>query len=90
MGIALIKLKIMPTSPEVDMEALKELTKERISAVEGEVTKFEEEPIAFGLKALITFIRIDENKDTSTIEEALKGAKNVSSSEIIDYRRSIE
>jgi len=89
MGIALIKLKIMPTSPDADLKALRQITTEKISAVEGEVTKFEEEPIAFGLKALITFIRIDENKDTSLIENALKDVENVSSSEIIDYRREI-
>ena len=89
MGIALIKLKIMPTSPDVDFEKLKSLTKEKISAAGGEITKFEEEPIAFGLKALITFIRIDEHIDTIKIEDALKGAENVSSSEIIDYRREI-
>ena len=89
MGIALIKLKIMPSSPDTDLEQIKAITKEKIKAVEGEVTSFEEEPIAFGLKALITFIRIDESKDTSLIENALKDVENISSSEIIDYRREV-
>lgn len=90
MGVALIKLKIMPESLDVEFESLKEKVKEKISSVGGEVTKFEEEPIAFGLKALITFIRLDEKKDTSLVENAFKDFEGVSSSDIIDYRRAVE
>ena len=54
MGIALVKLKIMPESLEVNLEELKEKVKATIgSEIDSEIN-FEEEPIAFGLKALIS------------------------------------
>ncbi len=90
MGVALIKLKIMPESLDVEFEALKEKVTAKITAVGGEVTKFEEEPIAFGLKALIAYIRLSEDKDTSLVENALKDVEGISSSDIIDYRRAVE
>jgi elongation factor 1-beta len=90
MGVALIKLKVMPESLDIELEDLKIAVKEKITSVGGEVTKFEEEPIAFGLKALITFVRLDEKKDTSLVENALKDVSGVSSSDIIDYRRAVE
>lgn len=90
MGVALIKLKIMPTGLDVDLEELKTTVTTKITGVGGEVTKFEEEPIAFGLKALIAYTRLSEDKDTSVVEEALKDVEGVSSSDIIDYRRAVE
>jgi elongation factor 1-beta len=90
MGVALIKLKIMPESLDIELDDLKVKVKEKITSVGGEVTKFEEEPIAFGLKALIAFIRLDEKKDTSVVENVMKEVEGVSSSDIIDYRRAVE
>lgn len=87
--MALIKLKIMPTSPDVDLDQIKEKIRAKITQEQGEVRRFEEEPIAFGLKAIIAFIQIDEQIDTSKIEDAPKDIENVSSSEIVDYRRAL-
>ncbi len=89
MGMALIKLKIMPDSPDTDLEALKSRATEKIKSIEGQITHFEEQPIAFGLKALIAFIRINEHKDTSLIENMMKDEEHVSSTDIIDYRREL-
>ena len=89
MGIALIKIKIMPEGVDTDLEAIKEKSKSILSTIGGEITKFEEEPIAFGLKALIVFIRIDEKTDSSAIEEPFNKLENISSAEIIDYRREL-
>ncbi len=90
MGVALIQLKIMPSGLEVNLEDLKKIVTEKISTLDGEVTKIEEKDVAFGLKALIVFIRIDEDKDTSLIEDAMKDVEVVSSSDVVDYRRAIE
>lgn len=90
MGVALIKLKIMPTGLEIDLDVLKEKVTLKIAEVGGEVTKYEEEPIAFGLKALIAYTRLPEDKDSSIIENALNDTEGVSSSDIIDYRRAVE
>lgn len=87
MGTALLKIKIMPESPDTDLEAIKEKAK-TISDIE--ITKFEEEPIAFGLKALIAFVRVNEDKGTDFIEKAFSEFEGVKSAEIADYRRAIE
>jgi len=89
MGIALIKLKIMPESPDTDLESIKTAGEEKIKTLEGQITKYEEQPIAFGLKALIAFIRIDEKTDTQKVEDVFKDIPNISSLDIIDYRREL-
>ena len=90
MGVALIKLKIMPKSPDTDLEAIKQQGKQKIETQGAEITKFEEQPIAFGLKALIAYIRVDESKsNTDFIENSFTELGDVNSAEIIDYRRSL-
>ena len=89
MGIALVKLKIMPESPDTDLESIKTEAQEKIKSQEGNIGNFEEEKIAFGLKALIATISWPEGKDTDLIEQAFQNIKGVSSTDIIDYRRSL-
>ncbi len=90
MGTALIKLKIMPENLDTDLESIKQAGKIEIEKIGGEVTKYEEQPIAFGLNALIAFTRLDESKQGDIIEEAFKSIPGVSSVDVIDYRRAIE
>ena len=80
----------MPESLDIELEDLKTNVTAKITGVGGEITKFEEEPIAFGLKALIAYIRLDEKKDTSVVENVMREVEGVSSSDIIDYRRAVE
>ena len=47
MGIALITIKLMPSSPEVNLEEIKEKAKEVVEKGQGKNPRFEEEPIAF-------------------------------------------
>jgi elongation factor 1-beta len=89
MGIALFQIKVMPESPEFNLEEIKNKAEKNISNLTGKITGFEERPIAFGLKALIVSIRISEDIDGNKIEEALKSIEGVSSIDIIDYRRAI-
>lgn len=88
MGIALIKIKIMPTSPEVNLEEIKQKAEILIKSNKGEKCTFEEEPIAFGLKAIIAGFALDEEYGLEPIEQALKNTENVSSAEVIDMRRA--
>ncbi len=88
MGITLIKIKLMPSSPEVNLEEIKEKAKEIIEKNKGKKCCFEEEPIAFGLKALITSFDIDEQEELEPIEEALKNLENINSAQVIDMRRA--
>ena len=89
MGIALIKIKLMPISPEVNLEEIKEKSKEIIEKNKGMHPQFEEQPIAFGLKAVIVGFEQDENDgELEPIEEGFKKIGNVSSVEVIDMRRA--
>ncbi len=88
MGIALVKIKIMPTSPEVDLEEIRTLAKEIVEGNKGKKLSFEEEPIAFGLKAVIAGFSIDEEDELEPIENALRALENVNSAEVSDMRRA--
>jgi elongation factor 1-beta len=87
MGNAIIKIKIMPSSPDVNLEEIKEKAKKLIDKFEAKNSRFEEEPIAFGLKAVIMSFVIDENQELEPIENSLKKIEKVSSVQVIDMRR---
>ena len=87
MAITALKLKIMPEQGE-NLEVLKknlEISLTQAGAVK--INSMIEEPIAFGLKAIIITLAWPENKETGEAEEAAK-IEGVSSVEIIDYRRA--
>jgi elongation factor 1-beta len=88
MGIALIKIKLMPTSPDVDLNAIQKASEKVIKKGSGDKISFVEEPIAFGLKAVIAGFALDEDKELETIENGLKKIKDVSSVQVIDMRRA--
>ncbi|MFH1801720.1 MAG: elongation factor 1-beta [archaeon] len=88
MGITLIKIKIMPTSPEVDLKEIKKEAQKIIEENKGMRVMFEEQPIAFGLKAVIAGFDIDESDELEPIENSLREIENVSSAEVVDMRRA--
>ena len=85
----IVSVKIMPDSPDADLESISEKATEIINRY-GEVGKKEIEPIAFGLKALNLIFVMDEDKgSTEPIENELAGLDNVNSAEITDVRRAV-
>ncbi len=88
MGIALIKIKIMPTSPEADLNKIKSEAKKIVEKNKGARCEFEIEPIAFGLKAVIIGFELDESNELEPTENELKKIKDVSSVQVIDMRRA--
>ncbi len=91
MAQAIATLKVMPASPEVDLEALEEKVKKEIAEYAGEGdTRTEIEPVAFGLKAVkITFV-VDEAKGSpDPIAEKVEEMEEVNSAEIVDVRRAV-
>ena len=89
MGIALIKIKLMPSSLEASLEEIKEKAKTIIESNKGTKVSFEEEPIAFGLKAIIAgFEQNEEDGDLEPIENSLKEIENVNSVQVVDMRRA--
>ena len=87
MGQVGVKIKIMPESPDTDLEAIQIGAKTEIEAQQGILNNYEEDPIAFGLKALIATITFPEEKDSEILVEIFKKQQGVSSVEVIDYRR---
>ncbi len=88
MGIAAVKIKIMPSSPEVNLEKIKESAKNLVEKTGGKNCKFEEEPIAFGLNAIIAFFAWPEEQELEKLEEKLKKIDNINSIQVIDIRRA--
>ena len=81
----------MPESPEVDLSKLENEVKAKIKAFsESEDMKIEQEPIAFGLKALKIMFVMDESRgSTDALEEQIKTIPGVNSVETVDVRRAI-
>ncbi|MBR9701413.1 elongation factor 1-beta [Candidatus Pacearchaeota archaeon] len=88
MGIALIKIKLMPTAVDTNLDEIKEKAKVAIESNKGKHPMFEEEPIAFGLKAVIAGFELDEEDELDPIEEALRKIETVNSAEVVDMRRA--
>lgn len=87
MGEVLATLKVMPESPEVDLEALKAAITDAIPE-EAELDSIAEEPIAFGLVALIVKFIVDDGEGgTESTEAAISALDNVASIEITGIGR---
>jgi elongation factor 1-beta len=88
MAIAAVIVRLMPESPENDLEAIKKDAKKKLEQLGSKNISFEEKPMAFGLKAIFVKFAWPEEKDTSLFEDKLAGVDGVSSVETEDYRRA--
>ena len=89
MANVIIKLKIMPEGVETDLKKLTVAVEAAIKKFDGMETRVLEEPIAFGLKALIfTFLRDEKKGSTELLEKQIEAMKEVQSAEVIDVRRA--
>tara|TARA_Y100000310_G_scaffold218438_1_gene219728 strand:+ start:5919 stop:6194 length:276 start_codon:yes stop_codon:yes gene_type:complete len=90
MANVIVTFKVMPESPEVDLEDLKDKVVVKIEEFGIKIGKVEEEPIGFGLKALkIIFIMDESEGSTDKIEDGVKKIENVKSVEAVDVRRAL-
>lgn len=89
MGKVAIKIKIMPESPETDLEKVEGSIKKLMEKNDVENPQFEVQPIAFGLKALVVLFAWPEEKEFEEFEKNLQKVRGVSSLEILDMRRAI-
>jgi elongation factor 1-beta len=79
-GVAVI-LRVMPESPEVNLEELKKALKQKLPSIQ----EMKEEPIGFGLKALkILAVVNDAGGETDAVEKALNEVAGVERAEIIE------
>ena len=91
MADVVVTLKIMPDSPEGNLDKIKEEALKKIKVFSGNDNhKIEIEPVAFGLNALkILFVMAEAKGSTDALEEQISKIKGVNSVEVTDVRRAI-
>lgn len=89
MGTVIIKMKIMPKSPEANLNNIQKGIEQILNRKNIKNFKFEIQPIAFGLKALIVLFGWPEEEELNTLEENIQKISEVGSLEILDMRRAI-
>jgi elongation factor 1-beta len=87
MGKVAAAIKVMPQSPEVDLDALQERLEQ--SLPDGaKINGFDRDDVAFGLVALIpTVVVPDEAGGTEAVEEAFTEVEGVESVSVEDVGR---
>ncbi|MBR9703571.1 elongation factor 1-beta [Candidatus Woesearchaeota archaeon] len=92
MGTAIVSLKLMPKSPDTDLDVIRNEAIgmiDEFTGLEAE-KKIEEVPIAFGLKSLnIIFVMKEETGSTEPLEKKLAEIPGVNSVEVTDVRRAL-
>lgn len=84
-----ITIKVMPKTPEVSLRELKEKVKKEIENFGGVLGRVEEEPIGFGLVALLfTFNSPEEKSNLDPLEEAVKNVEGAQSCEVVSVTRA--
>lgn len=90
MANVLITFKIMMESPEIDLATVESAATKTITDYGAKVLKAEQEPVAFGLKAVKLIIIMDEKKgDTEPLENKIKEIQGVRNIEVTDIRRAV-
>jgi len=84
----LASIKIFPSDTSISLNALKEDVLKALPSSTS-IYKFEEEPIAFGLVALVAHVLLPEEETgkMNDLEESLKSIKSVSEIQSIAVRR---
>jgi elongation factor 1-beta len=87
MGKVAAKIKVMPNSPDIDLDALQERLEE--SLPEGaKISRIDREDVAFGLVALFpTVIVPDDAGGTEVVEESFAGVDGVESVKVDEVGR---
>ncbi len=89
MGIAAIKIKIMPIAVESDLDSIEKKVKTILIKKNALNIQAEKQAIAFGLNALIFLFAWQEDISTDDLLNSLRKIPDVNSAEIIDFRRAI-
>jgi len=88
MAKVLVSMKIFPTGTEIDLNQLKQKIEKNLPA-DSSVYKFAQEPVAFGLNALIAHILLPEEKSggLEEIENSIQKIDGVSQIQMVMVRR---
>lgn len=86
-GINGAKYKLMPNSPDADLDKISEAAKKIVEEFGGTNKEYSIEPVAFGLKAVIVFFFYPDDKETEGLEDKFSQIENVQSAQLIDMRK---
>jgi elongation factor 1-beta len=87
MGEVAAQIKIMPRGPDVDLKGLRARIESQVAQY-GQVHSCEVQPIAFGLKALlITVIVEDKEGGTEALEASISVIEEVESIQVVAVTR---
>ncbi|PIU29945.1 elongation factor 1-beta [Candidatus Woesearchaeota archaeon CG07_land_8_20_14_0_80_44_23] len=90
MATVYITMKLMPENPDVNLEHIEKLAREKIESHGIKVHSAEKVPIAFGLVSIQIIMMADEQKgSTDLLEFELSKIPGVESVQVIDVRRGI-
>jgi elongation factor 1-beta len=92
MADVILTIKIMPESPNVNLDDLENKAKDKIKKFINEDSdmKVEIEPVAFGLNALkIIFVMDESIGSPDPLAEDIEKFEEVASAEIVDVRRAL-
>ena len=88
-GLNILTIKLMPDSPSTDLAKVKEDVAAVVKKIDGGIFhSSKEEPIAFGLKALIIIVAIKESQSPDALETSLGKIEHIQSVEVTDVRRA--
>jgi len=84
----MVSVKIFPSDVVGNMNELKDTIKKTLEG-KASIYKYEEEPVAFGLVALIAHILMPEDAEgrMDEVEEKLKGIQGISEVQVLVSRR---
>ncbi|MBI2549786.1 elongation factor 1-beta [Candidatus Woesearchaeota archaeon] len=90
MATVIVTMKVMPSSPDEDLDFIKSAAAGMIAEFGGTVGKTELEPIAFGLKAVVfMFAMAEDLGDTEELEKKIAAISGINSVQVTDVRRAI-
>jgi elongation factor 1-beta len=89
MGEVAVQLKIMPRGPDVDLKDLSNRITSQITDY-GRMYSCKVQPVAFGLKALIvTVIVEDKEGGTEAVETSISGIDELESVQVVAVTRML-
>jgi elongation factor 1-beta len=90
MAVVIVRLKIMPEDPSTNLEDIKEKAGKIITEFEGKVQTTNEEPVGFGLKAVVLSFSIAESKGSpDPIAEKIEELAEVKSAQVTMVSRAL-
>ena len=90
MAEVIVSLRIMPSSPEENLDILTDKATAFITDFKGEVHSTKQVDVAFGLKSInIIFIMDEAIGSTEKLENQISETEGVNSCEVTDVRRAL-